>query len=115
MRKPPQKILVLRPSRSSANNLLRHALAGYYIGYSLCALIGGLVVAVGAFLLFLFLCDGVGIADPAGNSSALLALVAFEIGTMSVYGALVVWVIRARTRKVRHRLGSYRRLPTARP
>jgi hypothetical protein len=111
MRKQPQKILVLRPSQSL---VLRHHLAGYYIGYALCGLVGGMVLAVVAFLLFLFFCDYVGVTDPAGNSGALLALVTLEIGVMSVYAALAVRVIRARTSKVRHHLLSYRRLPTAR-
>jgi hypothetical protein len=115
MRRRPRKILVLRPSQSPPNNLLRHELAGYYIGYALCALVGGVVLAVGAFLLFLFVCDCVGVADPAGTSGALLALVAVELVIMSSYGLLVVKVIRALTRKVRQRLGSYRRLPVARP
>ena len=110
LRKKPQRILVLRPSQSL---VVRHQLAGYYIVYGLCGLVGGIVLAVVTFLLFLFFCDRVGVTDPAGNSGALLALVAFEIAVLSVYAALVVSVIRLRTSKLRHRLLSYRRLPTA--
>ena len=51
----------------------------YYVGYALCGLIGGLVLAVVAFLLFLLVCDYLGIADPAGNSGALLVLVILEL------------------------------------
>ena len=72
-----------------------------------------MVLAVVTFFLFLCFCSWVGIADPAGDSGALLALMAFEICIMSVYGALVVRVIRARTSKVRQHLGSFHRLPTA--
>lgn len=110
LRKKPHKILVLRPSQSL---VVRHQLAGYYIGYGLCGLVGGIVLAVVAFLLFLFCCDCVGVTDPAGNSGALLALVALESAVLSVYTALVVRVIRLRTSKLRHHPHSYRRLPTA--
>jgi hypothetical protein len=113
MRKQPPKILVLRPSQPAANNLRRYQLAGYYAGYAVCGLAGGGVLVVVAFLVFLFVCDCVGVIDPAGNSGALLALVALETGVMSVYGALVVRHIRARTSKARQHLPSYRRLPTA--
>src|SRR5271167_1326803 len=80
MRQQPQKVLVLRTSQSRANNLLRRQFAGYYVVYALCGFVGGLVVAVVAFLLFLFLCDCLGVTDPAGNSGTLLLLLAFEIG-----------------------------------
>jgi len=54
MRRRPQKVLVLRRLQSLA---LRRQFAGYYVGYTLCGLIGGLVLAAVAFLLFLVLCD----------------------------------------------------------
>jgi hypothetical protein len=115
MRQQPQKIpVLLRTSQSLANKLIRRQLAGYYIGYALCGFVGGLVLAVVAFLLFLFFCDCLGVADPAGNSGALLVLVAFEIGVLSVYGALVVREIRIRTSKARHYPPSYRRDPGVR-
>ena len=110
MRRRPQKVLVLRRLQSLA---LRRQFAGYYVGYALCGLIGGLVLAAVAFLLFLVLCDCLGVTDPAGNSGALLALVALEIAVLSVYTAFVVRVIRLRTSKLRHHPHSYRRLPTA--
>jgi len=111
MRQRPQKVLVLRRLQSPA---LRRQFAGYYIGYALCGLIGGMVLAAVAFLLFLFLCDCLGLTDPAGNSRALLVLVAFEIGVLSVYGALVVRIVKARISKALYHLPSYRRDPSAR-
>jgi hypothetical protein len=87
MRQRPQKVLVLRRLQSLA---LRRQFAGYYVGYALCGIIGGLVLAAVAFLLFLFLCDCLGLTDPAGNSGALLVLVAFEISVLSIYGVLVL-------------------------
>jgi|SRR5580658_2584916 hypothetical protein len=74
LRKKPHKILVLRPSQSL---VVRHQLAGYYIGYGLWGLVGGVVLAVVAFLLFLFCCDCVGVTDPAGNSGALFGVGGF--------------------------------------
>jgi hypothetical protein len=91
----------------------RRQFAGYYVGYALCGLIGGLVLATVAFLLFLVLCDGLGVTDPAGNSGALLVLVAFEIGVLSIYGALAVKIVKARISKALYRLPSYRRDPGA--
>jgi len=114
MRQQPQKVLVLRTSQSRANNLLRRQFAGYYVGYAVCGFVGGLVVAVVAFLLFLFLCDCLGVTDPAGNSGTLLLLLAFEIGVLSVYGVLVVREVKARINKARYHLASYRRDPSAR-
>ena len=111
MPRRPQKVLVLRRSRSLA---LRRQFAIYYVGYGLCGLVGGLVLAVVAFLLFLFLCDCLGVTDPAGNSGALLVLVAFEVGVLSVYGALVVRKVKARISKAVLHLPSYRRDPVAR-
>jgi hypothetical protein len=111
MRQRPQKVLVLRRLQSLA---LRRQFAGYYVGYALCEIIGGLVLAAVAFLLFLFLCDCLGLTDPAGNSGALLVLVAFEIGVLSVYGALVVRIVKARISKALYHLPSYRRDPSAR-
>jgi hypothetical protein len=111
MRQRPQKVLVLRRLQSLA---LRRQFAGYYLGYALCGIIGGLVLAAVAFLLFLFLCDCLGLTDPAGNSGALLVLVAFEIGVLSVYGALVVRIVKARISKALYQLPSYRRDPSAR-
>lgn len=86
----------------------------YYIGYGLCGFAGGLVLAFVAFLLFLFLCDCLGVSDPAGNSDALLVLVGFEIGVLSAYGALVVKTVKFRISKAVHHLPSYRRDPVAR-
>jgi hypothetical protein len=111
MRPRPQKVLVLRRLQSPA---FRRQFAGYYIGYALCGLIGGLVLAAVTFLLFLFLCDCLGLTDPAGNSGALLLLVAFEIGVLSVYGALVVRMVKARISKTLYYLPSYRRDPGTR-
>jgi hypothetical protein len=111
MPRRPQKVLVLRTLQSLA---LRRQFAGYYVGYALSGFVGGLVLAVVTFLLFLFLCDCVGVTDPAGNSGALLVLVAFEIGVLSVYGALVVRKVKAQINKAVHHLPSYRRDPTAR-
>ena len=111
MRRRPQKVLVLRRLQSLA---LRRQFAGYYVGYALCALIGGLVLAAVAFLLFLVLCDCLGVTDPAGNSGALLVLVALEIGVLSIYGALVVRIVKARISKALYHLPSYRRDPSAR-
>ena len=111
MRQRPQKVLVLRRSQSLA---LRRHFAGYYVGYSLCALIAGVVLAAGAFLLFLVLCDYLGVTDPAGNSGALLVLVAFEISVLSIYGVLVVRIVKARISEALYHLPSYRRDPSAR-
>ena len=111
MRHRPQKVLVLRRLQSLA---LRRQFAGYYVGYALCGLIGGLVLAAVAFLLFLVLCDFLGVIDPAGNSGALLVLVAFEIGVLSIYGVLVVRIVKARISKALYRLPTYRRDPSAR-
>jgi hypothetical protein len=110
MRYRPQKVLVLRRLQSLA---LRRQFVGYYVGYALCGLIGGLVLAAVAFLLFLVLCDGLGVTDPAGNSGALLVLVAFEIGVLSIYGVLVVRIVKARISKALYHLPSYRRDPSA--
>lgn len=114
MRQQPQKVLVLRTSQSRANNLLRRQFGGYYVGYTLLGFVGGLGVAVVAFLLFLFLCDCLGVTDPAGNSGTLLVLLAFEIGVLSVYGALVVREVKARINKERYYPPSFRSDPSAR-
>jgi hypothetical protein len=114
MRQHAQKVLVLRTSQSRANKLLRRQFGGYYVGYALCGFVGGLVVAVVTFFLVLFLCDCLGVTDPAGNSGILLMLLVFEIGVLSVYGALVVREVKARISKVRNHLPSYRRDPSAR-
>jgi hypothetical protein len=114
MRRQLQKVLVLRTPQSRANNVLHRHFAGHYVGYALCGFVGGLVVAFVAFLLFLFLCDCLGITDPAGNSGTVLMLLAFEIGVLSVYGALVVREVKARISKARCDLPSYRRDPRAR-
>jgi hypothetical protein len=111
MRHRPQKVIVLRRLQSLA---LRRQFASYYVGYALCGLIGGLVLAAVAFLLFLVLCDSLGVTDPAGNSGALLVLVAFEISVLSIYGALVVRIVKARLSKALNHLPSYRRDPNAR-
>ena len=111
MPRRPQKVLVLRTLQSLA---LRRHFVGYYVGYALIGFVGGLVLAVVTFLLFLLLCDYVGITDPAGNSGALLVLVAFEIGVLSIYGALVVRIVKARISKALYHLPSYRRDPSAR-
>jgi hypothetical protein len=111
MRQRPRKVLVLRRSQSLA---LRRHFAGYYVGYSLCALIGGVVLAAGAFLLFLMLCDYLGVTDPAGSSGALLVLVAFEIIVLSIYGVLVVRIVKARISEALYHLPSYHRDPSAR-
>jgi hypothetical protein len=111
MRQRPQKVLVLRRLQSLA---FRRQFAGYYVGYVLCGFIGGLVLATVAFLLFLVLCDCLGITDPAGNSGALLMLVAFEIGVLSIYGVLVVRIVKARLSKALYHLPSYRKDPGAR-
>jgi hypothetical protein len=111
MPRRPQKVLVLRTLQSLT---LRRQFAGYYVGYALSGFGGGLVLAAVTFLLFLFLCDCVGVSDPAGNSGALLVLVAFEIGVLSVYGALVVRKVKARINKAIYHLPSYRRDRTAR-
>jgi hypothetical protein len=114
MRQQPQKVLVLRRLQSRANNLPRREFAGYYVGYVLCGLVGGLVVAVVAFLLFLFVCDCLGVTDPAGSSGAVLVLLVFEIGVLSAYGVLAVREGKARISKARHHLPWYRRDPGAR-
>jgi hypothetical protein len=111
MRQRPQKVLVLRRLQSLT---LRRQFASYYVGYALCGLIGGFVLAAVAFLLFLVLCDCLGVTDPAGNSGVLLVLVAFEIGVLSVYGALVVRIIKARISKALCHLPSYRSDSSAR-
>ena len=110
-RQRPQKVLVLRRSPSLA---LRRQVAGYYVGYALCVLIGGGVLAAGAFLLFLVLCDWLGVTDPAGNSGALLVLVTCEISVLSIYGVLVVRIVKARISEALHHLPSYHREPSAR-
>ena len=106
-----QKVLVLRTLESLT---LRRHFAGYYVGYALVGLVGALVLALVTFLLFLSLCDWMGVTDPAGNSVALLVLVAFEIGVLSVYGALVVRKVKARINNAVYHLPSYRRDSTAR-
>jgi hypothetical protein len=111
MAQRPQKVLVLRRLDSLA---FRRQFAGYYVGYALFGLIGGLVLAAVAFLLFLFLCDCLGVTDPAGNSGALLVLIAVEIGVVSVYGAVVVRIVKARISKAPYRPPSCRRDPSAR-
>jgi hypothetical protein len=111
MRQRPQKVLVLRRLQSLA---LRRQFAGYYVGYVLCVLIGGVVLAAGVFLLFLVLCDYLGVTDPAGNSGALLLLAVFEIGVVLIYGTLVVRIVKARLSRGLYRLPSYRRDPSAR-
>lgn len=110
MRLRPQKVLVLRIQSLA----LRRQFARYYVGYALTGFIGGLVLAVLTFFLFLFLCDCFGVTDPAGNSGALLVLVVLEIGVLSVYGALVVRKVKARIKKAVYHLPSYRRDPTVR-
>jgi len=112
MRQQPRKVVVLRTPQLRAN--IRQ-FAGYYLGYALCGLVGGLVVAVVVFLSFLFVCDCLGVTDPAGNSGAVLVLVACEIVVLSVYGVLAVKEVKARISKKRHHLPSYRRDPSARP
>jgi hypothetical protein len=114
MRQEQEKVVVLRRLQSRANNVPRREFAGYYVGYALCGLIGGLVVAVVVFLLFVFICDCLGVTDPAGNSGAVLVLLAFQIGVLSVYGALVVRAVKARISKARYHLPWYRRDPSAR-
>ena len=114
MRRQLQKVVVLPKSPSRAKNLLRRQFAGYYVGYALCGFVGGFVVAVVAFLLFLFLCDCLGVTDPAGNSGTLLMLLVFEIAVLSVYGAVVVRQVKARISKARCDLPSYRTDPGAR-
>jgi hypothetical protein len=110
MRRRPQKVLVLRIQSQA----LRRQFARYYVGYALTGFVGGLVLAVLAFLLFLFLCGSLGVTDPAGNSGALLMLVVLEICVLAVYGALVVRNVKARINKAVYDLPSYRRDPTAR-
>jgi hypothetical protein len=85
----------------------------YYVGYGLCAIAGGLVLTFVAFLLFLFLCNCLGVTDPAGNSEALLVLLAFEIAVLSVYGVLVLRAVKSRINKMAFHLPSYRRDPAA--
>jgi hypothetical protein len=80
----------------------------YYIGYGICGFVGGLVLGIIAFLLFLSFSNWLGIADPAGNSGTLLALVVFETGVLTVYAVLVVRRINDRLSKARERLPSYR-------
>jgi hypothetical protein len=110
MPRRPQTVLVLRRSHSLA---LRRQFAMYYVGYGLCGIAGGLVLTFVSFLLFLFLCNCLGVTDPAGNSDALLVLVAFEVGVLSVYGALVVRTVKSRISKAVYDLPSYRRDPAA--
>jgi len=110
MPRRPQQVLVL----GIQSLALRRKFAVYYVGYTLTGFVGGLVLAVLTFLLFLFLCNCFGVTDPAGNSGALLVLVVSEIGVLSVYGALVVRTVRARFNKAVYHLPSYRRDPTAR-
>lgn len=107
IRRQAQKVVVLR--RASSNNLSPHQLLGYYVAYALCGSAGGVAVAVVIFLLFLSVCDYVGITDPAGNSDALLVLTAFEIGVLSVYGVLVLRAVKARMSKARWHMPSYSR------
>lgn len=111
MQQQPRKVVVLRTPQLRTD--IRQ-FAGYYVGYALCGLAGGLVVAVVAFLLFLFVCDCLGVTDPAGNSGDVLVLLAIEIGVLSVYGLLVVREVKAMISKKRHHLPSYRRDPSAR-
>lgn len=111
MRERQQKVLVLRRSPSLA---LRRQVASHYVWYALCVLIGGGVLAASAFLLFLVLCDWLGVTDPAGNSGALWVLVAWEISVLSIYGVLVVRIVKARISQALHHLPSYRREPSAR-
>jgi hypothetical protein len=114
MRQQPQKVLVLRTSQSRANDLLGRQFPGYYVAYALCGFVGGVVVVVVAFFLFLFVCGCLGVTDPAGNSGTLLMLLVFEIGVLSVYGTLAVRGVKARIRKAGNQLPSYRRDPSAR-
>jgi hypothetical protein len=86
----------------------------YYVGYALCVLIGGGVLAADVFLLFLVLCDWLDITDSAGNSGALLVLVACEISLLSIYGVIVVRIVKARINEALHHMPSYRREPSAR-
>src|ERR1700722_15237931 len=89
-RQRSQKVLVLRRSPSLA---LRRRVAGYYVGYALWVLSGGGVLAAAAFLLFLMLCDWLGVTDSAGNSDALLVLVACEISVLSIYCDLAARIV----------------------
>jgi hypothetical protein len=111
MRQRPKKVLVLRRLQSPA---FRRQIAGYYVGYVFCGLVGGLVLAAVAFLLFLSLCDSLGVTAPAGNSGSLLVLAVLEISVLSVYGVLVVKIVKARISRAAYRLPSYRRDPGAR-
>ena len=77
-------------------------------------LIGGGILASGAFLLFLVLCDWLGVTDPAGNSGALLVLVTCEISVLTIYGVLVVRIVKAWISEALHHLPSYHREPSAR-
>jgi hypothetical protein len=110
-RQRPRNVLLLRRSPSLA---LRRRVAGYYVGYALCVLIGGGVLAAGVFFLFLVLCDWLGVTDSAGNSGALLVLVACEISVLSIYGVIVVRIVKPRFSEALHHLPSYRREPSAR-
>ena len=103
-----RKVVLLRDSQSLA---LRGQLAGYYVGYTFCGLIAGVVLAIVAFLLFLFLCNSWGIPNPAGNSGALVVLVVFEFGVLSVYAALALRIVRTRVSKARYHLPLYRKDP----
>ena len=107
----PQKVLVLRRSPSLAHG---RQVAGYYVAYALCVLIGGVVLAAATFSLFLVVCDWLGVTDSAGNSGALLVLVAFEISVLSIYGVIVAKIVKARISEALHHLPSYHREPSAR-
>jgi hypothetical protein len=76
-------------------------------------LIGGVVLAAAAFFLFLVVCDWLGVTDSAGNSGALFVLVVCEISVLSIYGVLVVRIVKVRISDALHDLPSYRREPTA--
>jgi hypothetical protein len=104
----PQKILLLPRSQSPANKIHPRHLAMYYVGYGLCGFVGGLVLEIIAFLLFLSFSDWLGIGDPAGNSGALLALVVLETGVLAIYTVLAIRRINNRVSKARERLPSYR-------
>src|ERR1700719_1982336 len=97
-RQRPQKVLVLRRSPSLA---LRRRVAGYYVGYALCVLVGGGGLAAAALLLFFMFSD-------------LLVLVACEISVLSIYGVIVARIVKARISEALHHLPSYHREPSAR-
>jgi hypothetical protein len=114
LRPRQEKVVVLRRIRSGANSLPGREFASYYIWYASFGFAGGLVVAVAVFLLFLFICDCLGVTDPAGSTLAVLVLLALEIAVLSVYGAFVVSKVKVQIGKARHRLPWYRRNPGAR-